>query len=440
MRETIIQFGEGVFLRGFVDHFVDVLNKQGIYDGKVVVIQPRPGGKVKPLQDQGCKYNLFLRGIRDGEAVSEHSLIESISRCLDPYQGFEDFLALAGQPDLRFVISNTTEAGIAFDENCRLEDTPCLSFPGKVTQLLYRRYRLGLPGFIFLPCELIDGNGDALKSCVRRYIEHWGLEPEFAAWVEKENVFANTLVDRIVTGHPENEKQALASAVGFDDRCMNTAELFGLWVIEGDFEGELPLQKAGLPVIWTEDVSSYKTRKVRVLNGAHTSTVFPALLCGLETVGEAVNDPLLRAFLEKNLYGHILPMLGETAENLDFARAVLDRFSNPYIRHLWKAISLNSVSKFAVRVLPTMAECREKNGEWPKSLVFSLACLLKWYKEQEVSDDPKAVAFIREHDVEQILAASCLWGVDLSECCDLVRESMNRLETDVCEAVRWAIL
>lgn len=168
--------------------------------------------------------------------------------------------------------------------------------------------------------------------------------------------------------------------------------------------------------------------------------MFPALLCGLETVGEAVNDPLLRAFLEKNLYGHILPMLGETAENLDFARAVLDRFSDPYIRHLWKAISLNSVSKFAVRVLPTMAECREKNGEWPKSLVFSLACLLKWYKEQEVSDDPKAVAFIREHDVEQILAASCLWGVDLSECCDLVRESLNRLETDVCEAVRWAIL
>ena len=440
MRETIIQFGEGVFLRGFVDHFIDVLNKQGIYDGKVVIVQPRPGGKVKLLQDQGCKYNLFLRGIRDGEAVSEHSLVESVSRCVDPYQSFQDFLALAEQPDFRFVISNTTEAGIAFDENCRLEDTPCLSFPGKVTQLLYRRYRLGLPGFVFLPCELIDANGDTLKACVLRYAEFWGLEPEFAAWVKRENCFANTLVDRIVTGYPDNEKQALAGIVGFDDRCMNTAELFGLWVVEGNFEEELPLQKAGLPVIWTGDVSPYKKRKVRVLNGAHTSTVFPALLCGAETVGEAMNDSLLRAFLEKNLYGHILPMLGETEENLAFAGAVLERFSNPYIRHLWKAISLNSVSKFAVRVLPTMVECRERNGEWPKSLVFSLACLLKFYKEQDVSDDPGAVAFIRNHDMDEILANVHLWGMDLSKCVGMVCESMERLETNVCEAIRWAIL
>ena len=439
MRETMIQFGEGVFLRGFVDHFVDVLNKQGLYDGRVVVVQPRPGGKVKLLQDQGCQYNLFLRGIREGKAVSEHSRISSISRCVDPYQKFEDFLALAEQPDIRFVVSNTTEAGIAFDESCRLEDTPCLSFPGKVTQLLYRRYLLGLPGFIFLPCELIDSNGDALKACVLRHIELWGLEPEFADWVKKENVFANTLVDRIVTGYPESEKQTLTAEVGFDDRCMNTAELFGLWVIEGSFEVELPLQRAGLPVLWTEDVSPYKKRKVRVLNGAHTSTVFPALLCGVETVGEAVSDPLLQAFLEKNLYGHILPMLGETAENLDFTRAVLDRFSNPYIRHLWKAISLNSVSKFSVRVLPTIAECRERRGEWPKSLVFSLACLLKFYKEQDVSDDPAAVEFIRGQDIDAILANTNLWGMDLSACGDLVRECMKHLEMDIGEAIQWAI-
>ncbi len=358
MRETIIQFGEGVVLRGFADHFLDVLNKQGVYDGKAVVVQPRPGGKVRLLQDQGCKYNLFLRGIRDGEAVCEHSLIESVSRCVDPYQHFDDYLSLAAQPDFRFVISNTTEAGIVFDPACKADDTPCLSFPGKVTQLLYRRYQLRLPGFVFLPCELIDGNGDALKECVVRYIHHWGLEPEFLVWVEEQNVFANTLVDRIVTGYPESEKETLTGAAGFDDRCMNTAELFGLWVIEGNFEEELPLQKAGLPAVWTDDVSPYKKRKVRVLNGAHTSTVFPALLSGVETVGEAVNDPMLRVFLEKNLYGHILPMLGETAENLAFAGAVLDRFSNPYIRHLWKAISLNSVSMFTVRVLPTMAECR----------------------------------------------------------------------------------
>ncbi|MBO5258095.1 MAG: tagaturonate reductase, partial [Clostridia bacterium] len=185
MKETIIQFGEGVFLRGFADHFLDVLNKKGLYDGKAVVIQPRPGGKVKLLQMQNCRYNLFLRGLRDGEAVSEHSRIESIARCVDPYLEYDAFAALAENPDFRFVVSNTTEAGIAFDPECSRSDTPCLSFPGKVTQLLYRRYQLGLNGFVFLPCELIDNNGDALKNCVLCYARHWNLEPEFCAWVEE---------------------------------------------------------------------------------------------------------------------------------------------------------------------------------------------------------------------------------------------------------------
>jgi tagaturonate reductase len=185
MKETVIQFGEGNFLRGFVDHFLDILNKKGFYDGKAVVIQPRPGGKVKRLQDQGCRYNLFLRGVKDGEAVVEHCMVESISRCVDPYQNFDEFRALAGNPDFRFVISNTTEAGIAFDVACRLEDTPCLSFPGKVTQLLYWRYKLGLKGFIFLPCELIDANGDALKACVLQYAKLWNLEEAFVAWVQE---------------------------------------------------------------------------------------------------------------------------------------------------------------------------------------------------------------------------------------------------------------
>ena len=203
MRETVIQFGEGVFLRGFVDYFLDILNKQELYDGKAVVIQPRPGGKVKPLQEQDCRYNLFLRGIRNGESISEQYTIESISRCIDPYIAYDEFTELAGNPDFRFVVSNTTEAGIVFDPDCRLDDTPCLSFPGKVTQLLYRRYQSDLNGFVFLPCELIDNNGEALKNCVLRYADHWGLEPEFSAWVKEKNIFANTLVDRIVTGYPE---------------------------------------------------------------------------------------------------------------------------------------------------------------------------------------------------------------------------------------------
>lgn len=440
MKETIIQFGEGVFLRGFVDHFLDILNKRGLYAGKAVIIQPRPGGKVRPLQEQNCKYNLFLRGLCDGKAVSEHRTIESISRCVDPYTAYDEFAALAENPDFRFIVSNTTEAGIAFDPECCLEDTPCLSFPGKVTQLLYRRFRLGLNGFVFLPCELIDNNGDALRDCILQYARHWDLEPEFSVWVEEKNIFANTLVDRIVTGYPEAERDDLLPLAGFDDKCMNTAELFGLWVIEGNFEHELPLQAAGLPVVWTDDVSPYKKRKVRVLNGAHTSTVFPALLYGVETVGDAMKDPLLHAFLEKNLYGHILPLLGETSENLAFTTAVLDRFANPYIRHLWKAISLNSVSKFTVRVLPTIMDCYKERGEWPKSLVFSLACLLKYYKEQPVSDHPASADYIREHTTADILSNIELWGTDLSECLELVNESLERLEKDVREAIKWAIL
>ncbi|MGN1345746.1 MAG: tagaturonate reductase [Eubacteriales bacterium] len=441
MRETVIQFGEGVFLRGFVDPFLDTLHKQGLYDGKAVVVQPRPGGKVKLLQDQGCGYNLFLRGIKDGEAVSEHSYIQSISRCVNPYTQFDEFMALAENPHFRFVVSNTTEAGIAFDETCRLSDTPCLSFPGKVTQLLYRRFQLALDGFIFLPCELIDNNGDALKACVLRYAGLWGLEPAFSEWVEERNLFANTLVDRIVTGYPETEKETLLPGIGFDDKCLNTAERFGLWVIEGDFERELPLKQGGLPVIWTDDVAPYKKRKVRVLNGAHTSTVFPSLLCGVETVGETMRDKLLRAFLEKNLSCHILPMLGESRENLDFAEAVLERFSNPYIHHRWQAISLNSVRKFTVRVLPTMIDCREQRGEWPKSLVFSLACLLKSYKEQPISDDPVSVAYIREHGIEDILANKGLWEMDLFECTEMVNECLERIQRDtIREAVKWAIL
>lgn len=440
MKETVIQFGEGNFLRGFVDHFLDVLNKKGLYDGKAVVVQPRPGGKVRRLQDQNCRYNLFLRGIRDGQAVVEHSLVESISRCVDPYQNFDEFRALAENPDFRFVVSNTTEAGIVFDDSCRLEDAPCLSFPGKVTQLLYWRYKLGMKGFIFLPCELIDANGDALKACVLQYAKLWKLEEAFITWVQKENVFANTLVDRIVTGYPEGEVESFLQEAGFNDQCLNTAEYFGLWVIEGNFEEELPLQKGGIPVIWTEDASPYKKRKVRVLNGAHTSTVFPALLCGVDTVGQAMNDPLICGFLKKNLFDHILPMLGENGENLEFAAAVLDRFANPYIQHQWKSISLNSVSKFSVRVLPTMLECRAQRGTWPKSMVFSLACLLKYYKEQPVSDDPAAVEAVRHGSIEEILSNEKLWGADLSDMEEMMKECWNRIQRDpIREAVQWAI-
>ncbi len=348
MNETIIQFGEGNFLRGFFDYFLDAMNKNGLYSGKAVVIQPREGGKCELLNQQNCKYNLYLRGIDGAQIRTEHHLIESISRGIDPYKSFEEFMALAENPDFRFIVSNTTEAGISFDESCCFTDTPCKGFPAKLTQLLFRRYKNNLDGFIFLPCELIDRNADKLKECIIKYAKLWQLDKGFINWIETKNIFANTLVDRIVTGYPADE----AVEAHPDDKFLNTAELFHLWVIEGNFENELPLKESGFNVIWTDDVTPYKKIKVRILNGAHTSLVAGALLSGINTVGEALEDKTTSEFLSKCVRNEILPTMGEDEESCSFAEKVFDRFRNPFISHKWRSIALNSVSKFSVRVLP----------------------------------------------------------------------------------------
>lgn len=409
MKETIIQFGEGNFLRGFFDWFIDEMNKNGLYEGKAVVIQPRAGGKVGPLNEQGCKYNLYLRGIENGNLTEQHSLIESISRGIDPYKDFESYMALADAPDFCFIVSNTTEAGIAFDPACAFDDKPCASFPGKLTQLLYRRWKNGLPGFILLPCELIDANGDELKKCVLKYSAHWGLEEGFAQWVEKENVFANTLVDRIVTGFPAEE-----AAKHPEDKYLDAGEIFHLWVIEGDFESELPLKKAGFNVVWTDDVKPYKKIKVRILNGAHTSMVAGALLGGVETVGECMADETVSAFLHMCMEKEILPTIGDNDESRAFAASVFDRFSNPFIHHQLRSIALNSVSKFGVRVLPTILEHKEKFGAYPKGLVLSFALLIEFYKNDAPSDAPDVIEAMQKGTIAQILADTKLWPCDCS--------------------------
>ncbi|MBO7320035.1 MAG: tagaturonate reductase, partial [Clostridia bacterium] len=310
MKETVIQFGEGNFLRGFFNYFLDVMNKQGLYEGKAVVIQPRAGGKCALLNAQDCKYNLYLRGIEDGEIKQEHTLVESISRGVDPYKNFDEYMALADNPDFRFIVSNTTEAGIAFDDTCNFDDKPCKSFPGKLTQLLYKRYENNMQGFIFLPTELIDNNGDELKKCVLEYAKLWNLSEGFVNWLENENTFANTLVDRIVTGYPNDETAEKHP----DDKFLDTAEIFHLWVIEGDFEAELPLKKAGFNVVWTQDAKPYKKIKVRILNGAHTSLVAGAILSGIETVGEAMADQTASAFLNMIMNDEILPTIGDNED------------------------------------------------------------------------------------------------------------------------------
>lgn len=440
MKETIIQFGSGNFLRGFADHFINILNEKGLYDGKIVIVQPTKGGKTSIINEQKGRYNLFLRGIENGEEICEHTEIKSVSRGVDPYTDFEEYLKLAENPDMRFIISNTTEAGIEFNKNCAFSDRPALSFPGKLTQLLYHRFELKLPGFVFLPCELIDSNGNELKKCVLKYAELWNLGADFTHWIEKENTFCNTLVDRIVTGYPKDEAEELGKIIGYDDKLLNTAEPFHLWVIEGNFENELPLKKAGINVVWTDDVSPYKKMKVRILNGSHSSLVFPSLLYGIETVKDSLDDETLKEYLNVCLFRYILPTLDGSNENIAFAKSVIERFSNPYIKHLWQSISLNSVSKFSVRVLPTILDYAETNGILSKPLVFSLACLIEYYKANEPQDNEKTVCFIKENSIADILSNTELWDEDLSCMTEVITESIYRIHADgIREALEWAI-
>ena len=420
MRETIIQFGEGNFLRAFVDYYVDVLNKQGLYDGKVVVVQPRSGGRVEELNKQNGKYNLFIRGIENGEIIDRHHVIESITRGIDPYRNFALYMDLAGNEDLRFIVSNTTEAGIEFDPSNHFDDRPAKSFPGKLTQLLHERFRLNLPGFIFLPCELIDNNAEALKACILAYAEHWDLGDDFASWIHEENTFCNTLVDRITTGYPKDQLAEFESRIAFADSSIDVAEAFNLWVIEGNYESELPLQRAGLNVIWTDDVRPYKKRKVRILNGGHTAMVPGAMLHGLETVGECMGDPLVRSYLEHVMFQEIVPALGGKGEDSQFARDILERFENPFVQHRLSSIALNSVAKFTARVLPTILDYKEMFGVYPEGLTLSLAALIAFYRTDAVNDSPAVERFMREASVEDILKHQAYWQQDISDMAPLV--------------------
>ena len=436
MKETVIQFGEGNFLRGFFDYFLHNLNKKGLYEGKAVVVQPIAMGRAEELNDCGCKYNLYLRGIQNGEIIKEHTYVESISRCIDPYKSYEDYMALADNPDFRFIVSNTTEAGIEFVESCKLEDKPALSFPGKLTQLLYRRYKNNLKGFVILACELIDNNGTELKKCVMKYADLWNLGEDFKNWLENENHFINTLVDRIVTGYPNDETKDIHP----DDKFLDTAEIFHLWVIEGDFEDEFPLKKAGFNVVWTDDAKPYKKTKVRILNGSHTTLVAGALLMGIETVGDAMNNELTNKFLDHCLQNEILPTIGASESNIAFAGSVLDRFRNPFIQHKWRSIVLNCVSKFAVRVLPTLLEYKQQNGTYPKGLSMALAYLIRFYKYDEPVDAQDVTEAMKNDSIADILANTALWQADLSDMTDMITEYYNKIdELGAKGAMEWIL-
>ncbi|MDR0732294.1 MAG: tagaturonate reductase [Treponema sp.] len=388
--ERVLQFGEGNFLRAFADWQIDIANEKTGFNGNVVMVQPREHGPGEAMGEiinaQRGLYTTVLRGLREGKTVEEFRAVRSVSRCLDPYARFDEYLGCAENPDLRFVISNTTEAGIAYRAGERLSDRPPRSFPGKLAAFLFRRFEhfRGDPAraLVIIPCELIDKNGEKLREIVERYAGEWNLGAAFLGWLDHCD-FCSSLVDRIVTGCPREEEAALWERLGYEDRLLTAGELFHLWVIESprDHRAEFPLARAGLNVIWTEDLSFYRARKVRILNGAHTSCVPAAWLYGLDTVEQCVADPLILGLMKRAVFEEIIPsMEGDAAELRGYADEVFERFANPYIRHRLLSICLNSVSKFKARALPSLKGYIAKRGEPPPVLAFSLAALIAFYQ------------------------------------------------------------
>ena len=423
--EKVIQFGEGGFLRGFVDWIIQVTNENTDYNAGVVVVQPIEMGMCDKLEEQNCVYTHIMRGMKNGVPTVEKKLVDSISRTVQPYRDFDAYLSLAENPDFRFVVSNTTESGIAYNEADIPDNAPNVTFPAKVTMLLKKRFDLGLKGFIFLPCELIDKNGTTLREYILKYADKWGYGGDFINWVKNDNIFYNTLVDRIVTGYPKGEDIDL----GYEDNMLNTSELFHLWVIEGPKEitKEFPFDKTDLNIIVTDNLERYRTRKVRILNGAHTSMIPYAMLEGIETVGDCMNDENMSSFVKKCVYDEIIPTLDlPESELLDYADNVFERFQNPFIRHLCASISLNSVSKFKVRVLPSLQEYINRKGEMPKNLIFSFAKLIEFYKVGTPNDDSKVMEFMKTATIPEILGNTDFWGEDLSYLADEVEKYVNK--------------
>jgi len=395
--EKVLQFGEGNFLRAFIDTFIDRLNEKGHFNGGIVIVQPIAQGMADNINaQQGC-YTVVLRGLIDGTPVASKRVVTSVSRAINPYTDYATYMGNMRNPNLRYIVSNTTEAGIAYVETDKLCDTPPASFPGKVTALLYERYKLfeGDPakGFIFLPCELIDNSGDNLKEIVLRHAANWQLPQDFIDWVHDANYFANILVDRIVTGYPRDEIEAFEAELGYKDDLLVTGEIFHFLAIEApeaalkEIAADMPFDKAGLNVVLSSDITPYKLRKVRILNGSHTMSVLAAFLVGKDTVGEMMKDPLFVQYLHKGIYDEIIPTLDLSEEDLkSFAASVFDRYANPHIKHYLLSISLNSVSKFKARVLPTIFDYHKKTGKLPEVLTFGFAALLAFYKGVEIRD------------------------------------------------------
>ncbi|CAM4376028.1 tagaturonate reductase [Paenibacillus tarimensis] len=389
---TMLQIGEGNFLRGFVDWMIHEARKQGRYEGSIAVTQPRPSGSAKlaELAGQDGLYTLVTRGLENGRQVERKDVISVFSQVIDPYKDWERFLALAESAELQVVVSNTTEAGLVYRQEELKEGQPILSFPGKMAYFLYRRYEAfgGAPdkGLVFLPCELLERNGDELKACILRYCTDWQLPQAFIQWVTSCSRFLNSLVDRIVTGYPDEQAEQWFEEWGYRDAMLNTAEPYHFWAIEAEqeLEGLLPLKTAGFNVVWTDDLKPYQQRKVRILNGAHTLMTPTAILHGFRYVREVMEDLEFGRYVREAVNEDIIPSMPmDRAELLDYAETVFERFSNPFIKHRLSDIAMNSVSKFKVRLLPSIAYYAEQGQPVPNRLARALAGLLRYVKVRQ---------------------------------------------------------
>lgn len=431
----VLQFGEGNFLRGFVDWIIDLLNERTAFAGHVHVVQPLDKGIVHLLDQQEGLYHVLLEGIQGGKPTREQRLISCITGAINPYENYKGYLALAENPDLQFVISNTTEAGICFEASDKGMETIPSSFPGKLTALLYHRFRhfngAADKGLYLIPCELIEKNGEILRETVLAFANHWNLPTEFSNWIEQHNSFCNTLVDRIVPGFPKDNIQEIQQELGYADNLVVKAEPFHLWVIEAPeaVKAAFPAEEAGLQVKFVDDLTPYRTRKVRILNGAHTALVPVAYLQGLRTVRDAVEDETAGKFIRETIFKEIIPTLNLSQEELEqFANDVIERFQNPFIRHELITIALNSVSKYKVRVLPSVLEYHRRKGQLPERLLQSLAALILFYKGEwngesiPLNDTPEVLAFFAQAwqqettaaVVQTVLANTDFWDTDLS--------------------------
>ncbi|MGM3190913.1 tagaturonate reductase [Dickeya dadantii subsp. dieffenbachiae] len=411
--DRVIQFGEGNFLRAFIDWQLDLLNEHTDLDAGIVVVRPIDTDFPPALDTQDGLYTTIIRGLNEqGEAVREPRLIRSVNREINVYRQFDDYLALAHDANIRFVFSNTTEAGISYHADDRLTDTPPASFPAKLTRLLFERFNhfngAADKGWVLLPCELIDYNGEKLKELVLRYAAQWELPAAFTTWLNQHNTFCSTLVDRIVTGYPRAEVDALQQELGYQDTFLDTAEYFYLFVIQGPqwLAEELRLNKLKLNVRIVDDIKPYKERKVAILNGAHTALVPVAFLAGLDTVGESLNDAQIGKFVETTIADEIVPVLDLPHDELvSFAQAVLSRFRNPFIQHQLLSIALNGMTKFRTRILPQLLAYRERHGALPKRLTFALAALIAFYRGERNGD-----SYPLQDDAHWLERYEVLWG------------------------------